>query len=168
MMRMNIYAFAMQMEKDGELYYRQLAEQSGSVGIKKIFVMLANEEVKHYRVVELLGKKAGNLQMAETKVLENAKNIFVEMKDTKEELHIDTTVEVQNYRKACDIEEQSRKFYEEKAEETADEAERKIFLQLAGEERKHLRIMENIVEFVSRPEPGRWLENAEWYHLEEY
>jgi hypothetical protein len=36
------------------------------------------------------------------------------------------------------------------------------------EEDKHLRIMENIVEFVSRPEPGNWLENAEWHHLETY
>lgn len=165
---MNIYAFAMQMEKDGENYYRQLAEQSGSAGIKKIFVMLANEEVKHYRVVELLSKKSGNPQLAETNVLENVKNIFIEMKQTKEELHIDTTAEMQNYRKARDIEEQSRKFYEEKAGETEDEAERRIFLQLAGEERKHLRIMENIVELVSRPEPGRWLENAEWHHLDEY
>ncbi|MCK9294291.1 MAG: ferritin family protein [Desulfobulbaceae bacterium] len=165
---MNIYAFAMQMEKDGENYYRQLAEQSGSAGIKKIFIMLANEEVKHYRVVELLSKKSGPPQMAETNVLENVKNIFAEMKQTKEELHIDTTAEVQNYRKARDIEEQSRKFYEEKAGESKDEAERRIFLQLAGEERKHLRIMENIVELVSRPEPGRWLENAEWHHLDEY
>ena len=72
---MNIYAFAMQMEKDGENYYRQLAEQSRSAGLKKIFVMLANEEVKHYKVVELLGRKSGAPQLAETKVLENVKNI---------------------------------------------------------------------------------------------
>jgi len=165
---MNIYAFAMQMEKDGENYYRQLAEQSSSAGIKKIFVMLANEEVKHYQVVELLSKKSGNPQMAETNVLENVKNIFVDMKQTREEPYINTTEEVRNYRKARDIEEQSRQFYQEKAEETEDEMERRLFLQLAGEERKHLRIMENIVEFVSRPEPGRWLENAEWFHLDEY
>lgn len=38
----------------------------------------------------------------------------------------------------------------------------------ASEEEKHLRIMENIVEFVAGPEPGFWLENAEWHHLEEY
>jgi len=39
---------------------------------------------------------------------------------------------------------------------------------LAKEEANHLRIMENIVEFVTRPEPGNWLENAEWHHLNEY
>jgi rubrerythrin len=165
---MNIYAFAMQMEKDGENYYRQLAERSRSAGLKKIFVMLAGEEVKHYQVVELLGRKAGAAQMAESKVLENVKNIFVEMRETKEELYIDTTAEVQSYRKARDIEEVSREFYEEKAGQAESEAERLVLLQLAREEAKHQRIMENIVEYVSRPESGRWLENAEWYHLDEY
>ncbi|MBI5557098.1 MAG: ferritin family protein [Deltaproteobacteria bacterium] len=165
---MNIYGFAMQMEKDGENYYRQLAEQSGSAGLKKIFVMLANEEVKHYHVVELLSKKSGSPQMAETKVLENVKNIFVEMRATKDVPHIDTTTETQSYRKARDLEEESRKFYLEKAGQAENEEERRILLQLAGEEGKHLRIMENIVDFVSRPEPGHWLENAEWHHLLEY
>jgi len=165
---MNIYAFAMQMEKDGENYYRQLAEQSRSAGLKKIFVMLADEEVKHYHVVELLSKKSGVPQLAETKVLENVKNIFVEMRETREELYIDTTAEAQSYRKARDIEEVSREFYEEKAGQAESEAESMVLRQLAREEAKHLRIMENIVEYVSRPESGRWLENAEWYHLDEY
>ena len=43
-----------------------------------------------------------------------------------------------------------------------------LFLKLAGEEEKHLRIVRAITEFVSRPEPGNWLENAEWHHLQEY
>ena len=165
---MNIYAFAMQMEKDGENYYRQLAEQSRSAGLKKIFVMLADEEVKHYHVVELLSKKSGAPQLAETKVLENVKNIFVAMRETREELYIDTTEEVQSYRKASGLEEESRKFYQEKADQAESETERKILLQLAREEANHLRIMENIIEFVSKTESGRWLENAEWYHLDEY
>jgi rubrerythrin len=45
---------------------------------------------------------------------------------------------------------------------------RQILLRLAGEEDRHCRIMENIVAFVARPEPGNWLENAEWHHLDEY
>lgn len=34
------------------------------------------------------------------------------------------------------------------------------------EEKKHYFLLDNIIEFVSRPE--QWLENAEFYHLEEY
>jgi rubrerythrin len=62
----------------------------------------------------------------------------------------------------------SRNFYLEKAEEVKDEQAKLLLKKLAKEEEKHLHIMENIVEFVSRAEPGKWLENAEWHHLETY
>lgn len=165
---MNIYEFAMQMELDGEKYYRQMADHSGSPGLKKIFSMLAAEEVKHYRVAELLSRKEDNPQLAKTTILDDVRNVFTEMREVEQELQVDTTEETQNYRKARDIEEKSMRFYLDKAEQVQSEPQHSILLQLAGEEEKHLRIMENIVEFVSRPEPGNWLENAEWHHLESY
>lgn len=165
---MNIYEYAMQMELDGEKYYRQMADTSSSPGLRKIFTMLADEEVKHYKIVELMSRQLDVPQMAETAILDNVKNVFVEMKDTERELHVDTAEETQKYRQARDIEEKSMRFYLDRAEQMADEPQHGILLQLAGEEEKHLRIMENIVEFVSRPEPGNWLENAEWHHLENY
>jgi rubrerythrin len=73
--------------------------------------------------------------------------------------------EIELYKKALEIEQQSRDFYLEKADEVA-EAQKEIFLELADEEKKHFFLIENIIDFVSRPE--RWLENAEFYHLEEY
>lgn len=88
---MNIFEYALQMEKDGEDYYRQLAQ---------------------------------------------------------------------------DIEERSLDFYLEKANEITEEYQKEIFLRLADEEKKHYFLLENIIEFVSRPETC--LENAEFYHLEEY
>lgn len=165
---MDIYAFAMQMEKDGEKYYRQLAKESTIEGLGNIFTMLADEEVKHFNVIEKISRKEKDPQLVETKILDNVKNIFVGMKEAKEDYHIDSTKASSEYRKACVIEEESRTFYLEKAELTKDEHTRKIFLRLAQEEANHLRIMENIVEFVTRPEPGNWLENAEWHHLNEY
>jgi rubrerythrin len=165
---MNIFEFAMQMEKDGEQYYRELAGQNISPGLAKIFTMLANEEVKHYKVVERLNERLGVDRLADTRILENVKNVFAEMKDAEQPLLIDATQETKNYLKARDIEAESVRFYEEKAREAPGAPQFQIFLQLAAEEKKHLRIMENIVEFVSRPEPGNWLENAEWYHLDEY
>lgn len=156
------------MEKDGENYYRKLAQECNTEGLRLIFVMLADEEVKHYKLIEKLSNKDKNPQLAETNILENVKNIFIEMKEIKLDLHIDTTVEVDNYRKALEIEDMSHKFYLEKADHVENEHARQLFLQLANEEKKHLRIMENIVEFVSRTEPGQWLENAEWTHFEDY
>jgi rubrerythrin len=165
---MNIYEFAMQMEVDGEQYYRKLAGESSSAGMKRIFQMLADEEVKHYKIIELMSRVTVPPELSRTPLLDNVKNIFVEMKDTEPNLHIDTTTETQSYRKALKIEEESRAFYLEQAAKEGNDAQRAIFSQLAREEGKHQRNMENIVEFVSRPEPGNWLEDAEWHHLDEY
>jgi rubrerythrin len=41
---MDIYTFAMQMEKDGEEYYRELGTKCKNEGLTKIFTMLADEE----------------------------------------------------------------------------------------------------------------------------
>ena len=167
---MDIYEFAMQMEKDGENYYRQLMQKCKNTGLKKIFAMLADEEVKHYEFIEQLRLKSGQPQVENTRLLEKVKNIFIQMKDDKQEQdpQVDTKEETNAYRKARDIEEMSRSFYLEKAEEVKDEQAKLLLKKLAKEEEKHLHIMENIVEFVSRAEPGKWLENAEWHHLETY
>ena len=54
----------------------------------------------------------------------------------------------------------------EKAQEVPEEYQKRIFLKLAEEEKKHYFLLENIIDFVSRP--ATWLENAEFCHLEEY
>jgi rubrerythrin len=165
---MDIYDFALQMEKDGEKYYRELMKASTSTGLKKIFALLADEEIMHYTFIDKLRRKNDFLQLADTPILKNVKNIFIEMKNSKQDWRIETTKETVAYSKAFDIEEKSKIFYQEKAAETKDEQARFVLNQLAKAEEKHMRIMENIVEFISRPEPGNWLENAEWHHLDEY
>lgn len=165
---MNIFKYAMGMELDGEHYYRELAAQSASPGLCRIFTMLGDEEVKHYKVLEALSKRIGAPHLAESPILDHVKNVFAEMKDTEPPLRIGTTAETQLYRKARDIEQASLEFYQDQAAQAVGASHWQIFLQLAKEEAKHLRIMETLVEFVSRPEPGNWLENAEWPHLDEY
>ncbi len=160
---MDIFEYAMQMEKDGEDYYRQLAQQTANKGLKTILVMLADEEVKHYNAVEKM--RTVKPPIAETAILTDAKNVFVQIKESGESFDFDTT-QTGLYRKAQDIEKESRDFYLEKANEVKEEYQRDIFLRLAEEEKKHYLLLDNIIEFVSRPE--QWLENAEFYHLEGY
>jgi rubrerythrin len=47
-----------------------------------------------------------------------------------------------------------------------DPEQQEIFHKIADEEKKHYLILQEIIDFVSRPQT--WLENPEWYHLEEY
>lgn len=161
---MDIFEYALQMEKDGENFYRQIAEKAGGAGIKTIVTMLADEEVKHYKAIERI-RQSGSSQMPETSILDDARNVFVQMKDERDEFAADQE-QVELYQKARQIEKRSQKFYEEKSAQVDRKDQRQLFEQLAAEEAKHYFLLGNLIDFVSRPK--QWLENAEWYHLEEY
>lgn len=162
---MNVFEFAMQMEKDGEKFYREIAKKTKDAGLKKIFSTLADEEVIHYNTFKSLHEKSA-AKAVESNVLEKAKNIFSEMK-TKGGLQVsDDTAQVEAYKKAMKAEEEAYTFYEKKAAEATDEAEKTILLTFAREERRHYRLLENVIEFVSRPE--QWLEDAEYVNMDQY
>ena len=160
---MNIFDFAMEKEKYSKDYYRQLAAKSNDKGLATIFNMLADEEARHEKIVSDMKKDIAP-DLAETKVLSDAKNVFAKMRESTRSFNFNIS-QTELYKKAQDIERQSWDFYLEKADEVA-EAQKEVFLELADEEKKHYFLLENIIEFVSRPE--KWLENAEFYHLEEY
>jgi len=160
---MTILEYALQMEKDGEIYYRELAQQTTNKGIQTILNMLADEEVKHYNAIKKM--QTTMPEMAETTILADAKNVFAQIKESGECCDFDNN-ESELYKKAQDIEEASQKFYLKKANEVEPGRQKELFLQLAEEEKKHYFLLENIIEFISRPQ--QWLEDAEFYHLEEY
>lgn len=161
---MDIYDYAMEMEKDGETYYRELAEKTQNKGLKNILTMLADAEVLHYKLFKAMKEKKG-VAVAESDIIENVKNVFAAMKEEGGEGAVDVS-EVDLYRKAQELEKKSRDFYLSRASESAIEEQKQTFLEIAAEEKRHYGILENIVDFVSRPE--QWLEDAEWYHLDEY
>lgn len=73
---MNIFEYALHMEEDGENYYRQLARQSKTEGLQNIFKMLADEEVKHAKVIEAMRQNIQETALEDSPILENSKNIF--------------------------------------------------------------------------------------------
>jgi rubrerythrin len=161
---MDVFEFAMEKEKFSEDYYRQLAEKTSNVGLKNICNMLAEEESRHYRAVEQMSQKIP-AKVAKTSVLGNAKKIFEKMRESAEKFNFDIS-ELELYQKARDIEEQSRQFYMEKAEEVADACQKGIFKKLANEEQKHFVLLDNICDFIAKPQT--FLENAEFYHIDDY
>ena len=159
----NIYDYAMQMEQDGEHYYRDLAGKSDNPGLRNILGMLADAEVAHYHLFQEMREDKA-VQVGDTNILENVKNVFQGLKEEGSTGTDPSQVEL--YRKALEIEKKSRDFYLEKAGEVEDESRSSVFREIAAEEQKHYRILEGIIDFISRPE--QWLEDAEWYHLEDY
>lgn len=160
---MDIFDFAIRMEKDGEAYYREIAGGTENKGVQKIFTMLADEEVRHAEVLHEM--KSRSAELGETTLLSDVKNIFARMREEKDYPNVDTS-QVEMYKKAQELEEKSKDFYLEKSNEVDNPAHKEVLLRLADEERSHYFILENIIDFISRPHS--WLENAEFTKLEDY
>ena len=162
---MNIYQYAMKLEKDSENYYNRLMSKTNDVGLQTILKMLADEEVRHFNIVKKMMKTDTYPEFAETDILKNAKSIFLKIKGKKLVFNFDL-VQTDFYRKAQEFEEKSHKHYLEMSKKVEGEAQKNLLLKLAEEEKKHMFLLENLVEFVSRPET--WIEDAEFNHLDEY
>lgn len=162
--KMNIFEYALKMEEESKDFYARLAQGTANVGLKTIFNMLALEEEKHCDIIK---EKKIRLPQKEydTDVLSDAKIVFEQI--SKSDENFDSWVDqIEAYKKSQEIEKKSRDFYLQKADEVDDRCHERIFRVLAEEEKKHYFLLQNIIDFVSRPKI--WLENAEWNHLDEY
>jgi rubrerythrin len=161
---MDIFKFAMEKEKHSEQFYRDLAKQTSCVGLRNVLTMLADEEVKHYEVVRRMQTETPH-GVSDTPVLKHARQFLQKMRGSTKKFDFHVT-EADLYRKACDIEEQSRRFYLQQAEQTEDPAQKEIFRRLAEEENRHWVVVDNLRGFVAQPES--FLENAEMFHYDDY
>jgi rubrerythrin len=147
---MNVFDFAMKMELDGKAYYEKLATETPSVGLKTTFTMLAADEQKHYDVIQDI--KAGSVRvMADTTVLEQAKNVFQDLLGDKT-IAGSLKKELDGYRHAMKIEADSVRLYEDMEQKETKPEIAQLFLKIAAEEKKHYNIMENLYDFVLAPQ----------------
>jgi rubrerythrin len=162
---MDIYEFAIGFEQENQKFYNEFAEKSSNTSLKNVFLSLAEEEKKHEKIIRQM-RDNKELDSVESDILPKAKKAFDEISKDLPENKILPEDQVDVYKKAIAIEEKSVKFYTEQAEKAEDPKIKAAFERLAEEEKKHEKIMENITEMVNRP--NTWLEDAEWYHLEDY
>lgn len=155
---MNIYDYAMKVEKDGEAYYRELASKSPNDGLKKVFNLLADAEVKHYNVFKSMRDKDGK-EILSLDISTDSKTIFETLSAEKNSVNFNLD-EIKFYEDAIKREDDSYNFYLSKSEELSDENEKKVFLNIAQEEIKHKEILENILAFIQ--EPTNWVGSAEF------
>lgn len=159
---MNIFDQAMGIEEKGELLYRQFASEAPNKGMRNIFIWLADREREHYEIFRKM-KTGRSVEITKNTILSDTRQIFEEWLEKTSCIEPDAK-QADLYRKALEVEKQSVLVYEKYAG-TADVSQKKIFLRIAAEEKGHQRIMESIIEFVTKPET--WAENVEFSHLNE-
>lgn len=146
---MNVYEYAMKVEKEGEDYYRELADKSTDVGLKRVFTLLADQEVKHYAALKKMSRNDGfDAKDYETFDSEE-KTIYEILKENKGNgFPMD---QIAYYKDAIAHEDDMASYYFKKAGEVDNEADKFILNTIGEEEAKHKEILENILEYIQEP-----------------
>ena len=120
--------------------------------------MLANEEVKHYNIFKSMMKNE-DMDLDKLDLITDTQTIFQTLNEEKNNVNFDAE-HIQYYKDAIAREDNSCDFYAKKAEEVENENQKKVFLQIAQEEAKHKKILEEIVIYLQ--EPADWVASAEF------
>ena len=161
---MDIFKFAKERELKMEGLYKELSSETNNVGLKKILNMLAEQEAMHYRVIESMEKK-NSVNESESSLIKDSVDILKSIKERKDTMDLNIS-QPDMYVKVKEFEKESEEFYTKLANEENDQERKKIFELFAKEERKHFDLMNELVEFVSKPES--WVEHAEFSSLRDY
>lgn len=159
---MDTYKLAITLEEDMEQYYLEQAKKQDDANLKQVFLMLAQEERNHAKILTE-NKKLINAPIEDQDIIEEAKKLFKNLDDFKK-IDKDLPNQLDSYRKALEMEEKSLKFYRELQE--SDPKRKEIYQFLEKQEDKHYIILEEIIKLVSRPE--EWVESAEFGIREDY
>ena len=158
---MNPYDFAIQMSRDGEKLFRTLTKQVKKPGLRKILVILANDQAIHRRDFEKM-KKAEGKTLPDARNLTEALNPFAQrMKRLRGGEGLDENLPpAELYRRGQELDKECEDFYRKRAARVKDPRLKQAFLAVAEEQRKHHFSLEHLINFILEPQQA--LEDAEW------
>jgi rubrerythrin len=158
---MNPYDYAIQMSRDGEKFFRTLTKQVKKPGLRKILVMLANDQVIHRHDFEKMKKGEGRT-LPDAKNLTEALNPFAQrLKRLGRGERVDENLPpAELYRRGQELDKECEDFYRKRAARVKDPRLKQAFLGVAEEQRKHHFALEHLINFIMEPQQG--LEDAEW------
>lgn len=161
---MNVIEYAIQMELDGEKFYREQAENNKGNSLYTVCLKLAEDEQKH---AAILKNKLNKLpyELTDSSITLDTKNVFAEAEDIK----LDTKAEPSQldfYRIASSKEQESIDLYEDFLTKATDDKDQELFKYLIKQERQHLAFLEELVSLLRKGE--EWVESAEFGLREEY
>ncbi len=142
---MTIFDYAKKLEKDSEAFYRDLSESCFEIGTVDILTRLADEEVKHFKVLEAL-EIGVDLGVENSDILQSAANVIDQIRgkigNSRGELP-----EAEAFALALDLEQKSWEFYEDCALKALESRQTEIFSKLAIQEHEHYQTVELMSEF---------------------
>ena len=161
-----IYQSALQMEKKGRDFYLQKAEQADEELEKEVFRMLADEEQAHFdwirRIIagtDLAQEFAVVLDEFEEEAPQRFERFFKKLVERHKQGLSSSSKDIQALEMGLKLEEQSIRFYQERAEGAEFDAEREFLKRLIEQERGHFQLLSDLKFY--RENPSAWFQEKE-------
>lgn len=164
-MSSNIWETAKEMELQGKTFYEEQAAFTPLKELRGTFARLAVEEQKHYELFDKLSKEQSVEPLSDPDTLGNAKEVFKSLRSSFDVAAVQEDA-VTAYGKALKMEEGAIAYYSDAMSKVSTDNQKAALAAIIEEEKKHVRLMEAISEFVRRPK--EWLENAEFTQIDAY
>lgn len=165
---MDFLETAKEIERQGYRQYLNLAVKTPVREIGGIFEFLAGEEMKHLAIFESLDRNENPPVVEDSGIIEYA-TATLERLSEQFKLAGAPAIDYEDaYGKALELELKSVEFYTNALNEAVLEGtdRQSVLLAIIEQEKLHARLISSIMELLRHP--GEWLENAEWYHLDEF
>ena len=153
---------AILLEKRGQAFYSQVAGQTSGKAVKQFFEMMAEEEVKHVKILSHQFKAYKTNSQFTADVINDDHGDDVAKKVLTREMKNEISAadyEAAAISAAMSMEENAIKLYSERAQNAADPNEKALYEWLAKWEMQHLRFLAEIDRELKE---AIWNDNTFW------
>lgn len=168
---MDVFAFALKMELDGEKYYREQAEKVKYNDLKVVLEGLADDERRHYKIIQSMQSQTYNY-VEDDPSLSKARKIFKSYQKDVSALKNKASIEklkdeqIDVYRMALLKEQESVELYKKLNADANNSKEKEILERLMNEEKGHVEVIDSIIEMLNHV--NDWVEAAEFNNPDTY
>jgi len=151
---------ALQLERDGRMFYLDVAEKATDESVRKMFESLADDELDHAEWIRKM-EPGADAATASRDLYGRLRHIFADVPEQRLRKLAQSESDVNAINAALDVEKASVEAYEQWADDTEDDAVENLCRTLAGIERFHILVLNNTLEYFERT-PDWFMKEEQW------
>jgi rubrerythrin len=152
---------AVQLERDGRMFYLDIAGKASDDATRQMFESLADDELDHKDWIESLEPGVDTAETANRKLYDRLRHIFADVPEARLRRLAQSDNDVKAIQAALKMEKESVDAYEQWAADCEDADVQSLCKTLAGIERFHIQVLNNTFEYFERT-PDWFMREEQW------
>jgi rubrerythrin len=163
--KQDIVRAAIQLERDGRKFYRDVAANASSDLARQMFQSLADDELLHIEWIEKnIARPKETGRNAKKRTYDRLRGIFADVPNSVRQEAASSEDDIKAMNAAIKMEEKSRSAYLKWAEESAADDLRAVCAMLADQESFHRKLLENTIQYFQST--ADWFMQEEGWHFD--